>query len=352
MAIFNTYYSANEILGYKALFNLVLSDRSDGKTFNCKVRALEDFDKLGETTVYVRRYDTEITPKMYNTFFNEVFLVEKYAWYEQKYEFRHSKAGVEIRLRDKYENKKEGWSWIVYFVPLSKAGKLKSQLDITNIRTIDFDEYMPLDGRYLKDEMMLLMELWKSIDRDRDRTQCILLGNKIDPFCPFFDFFGIDLDIERARIRTYRSGSVAVQVYVNEEHRQVRQESKFTNAIKGTAYEEYDAGGIMRKANITLEALDTDKYEYYCSFCTKYGEGSIWRNKEDNGLLVSDRIRKDGIVLTDTTFTKDDGRRYYNISFTPFVKTIKATYYSNRFRTTSKNAFHNIQPMLAKLNVR
>lgn len=352
MAIFNTYYSANEILGYGALFNLVLSDRSDGKTFNCKVRALEDYEKLGETTVYVRRYDTEITPKMYNTFFNEVFLVDKYAHYEQKYEFRYSKAGVEIRERDKYEKKTEGWNWIVYFVPLSKAGKLKSQLDITNIRTIDFDEYMPLDGRYLKDEMMLLMELWKSIDRDRDRTQCILLGNKIDPFCPFFDFFGIDLDIEKARIRTYRNGSVAVQVYVNEEHREVRQESKFTSAIKGTAYEEYDAGGIMRKANISIVALDTNEYEYYCSFITKHGEGSIWRHKKDGGLLVSDRTRKDGMVITDTTFSLDDGRKYFNISVLKLGYTMKTIYYSNRFRCTSKTAFHKIQPILSKINAK
>lgn len=44
MSIFNTYFSARELLGYKALFNLVLSDRSDGKTFDTKVRALEDYE--------------------------------------------------------------------------------------------------------------------------------------------------------------------------------------------------------------------------------------------------------------------------------------------------------------------
>lgn len=352
MAVFNTYYSANEILGYEALFNLVLSDRSDGKTFNCKVRALEDYDKYGHTTVYVRRFDTEITPKMYLTFFNEVFNVEKYAWYEEKYEFKYSKAGVEIRLRDKYENKKEGWEWIVYFLPLSKAGKLKSQLDIQNIHMIDFDEYMPLDGRYLKDEMILLMELWKSIDRDRDSTQCILLGNKIDLFCPFFDFFGIEIDIEKARVRTYRNGSVAVQVYINEEHREAREEGKFKSAVKGTSYEEYDSGGIMRKANINIQELDTNKYRYYASFITKYGEGSIWINNEDNGILISDRLRKDGIVYTDSTFTLPDGRKYFNIEVSKFKFGLKTVYYSNRLAVTSKNAYHKIQPILAKINVK
>lgn len=47
---------------------------------------------------------------------------------------------------------------------------------------------MPLDGRYLKDEMILLLEFWKSIDRDRDQTLIHCYGNKIDLFNPFFDF--------------------------------------------------------------------------------------------------------------------------------------------------------------------
>ena len=345
MAVFNTYYSARELLGYGALFNLVLSDRSDGKTFNCKVRALEDYEKYHETTVYVRRYDTEITPKMYNTFFNEVANVPAYSHYFDKYEFRHSKAGVEIREKNKHTGK-EGWEWLVYFIPLSKAGKLKSQLDITNIRTIDFDEYMPLDGRYLKDEMMLLMELWKSIDRDRDRTQCILLGNKINPFCPFFDFFGIELDIEKQRIRTYRNGSVAIQVYVNEEHREVRQESKFTSAIKNTAYEEYDAGGIMNNILNSVQYTTLDKNcIYLCSYLSKYGEGSIWKNNEGN-LIISDKQRRDGITLTDKVYKLD--RDSVDISISKFKYSLKQYYFTNKILYTSRQAIHNFSPIIAR----
>ena len=210
---------------------------------------------------------------------------------------------------------------------------------------------MPLDGRYLKDEMMLLMELWKSIDRDRDRTQCILLGNKINPFCPFFDFFGIELDIEKQRIRTYRNGGVAVQVYVNQEHREERKESKFQSVIKGTSYEEYDAGGIMRNMNITVVPLNTDEYFYECSFITKYGEGSIWRSNKDNGILISERIRKDGIVLTDSTYTEPD-RKCFNILISQYRFIIKTLYYSNRFRCTSKQAYHIVSPLLSKCNIK
>lgn len=343
MAVFNTYYSARELLGYNSLFNLVLSDRSDGKTFNCKVRALEDYDKLGETTIYMRRYDTEITPKMYNSFLDEVFLVDKYSWYAEKYEFRHSKTGVEIRERNKYENKKEGWKWLIYFIPLSKAGKLKSQLDITNIRTINFDEYVPLDGRYLKDEMLLLLEMWKSVDRDRDRTQCILLGNKITPFCPFLDFFGITLDIEKSRIRQYRDNTVAVQIYINQEHRETRQQSKFASAISGTDYQAYDEGGILNNVEVSIRGLSKQS-RYLYSFATQYGEGSVYQDL-DGHIIITDKIRKDGIVFTDTTFSLPN-RQCYNIRVSKYRYTLRTLFYSNAIHATNANVYHKFLPII------
>ena len=57
---FKTYYSGRFVLSKNALMSLVLSDRSDGKTFDCKARILEDYEKFGHIGVYVRRWKTEI----------------------------------------------------------------------------------------------------------------------------------------------------------------------------------------------------------------------------------------------------------------------------------------------------
>ena len=340
---FTTYYTAREILGYKALFNLVLSDRSDGKTFNCKVRALEDYDMKGYTTVYVRRYDTEITQYMYNTFLDEVLAKDEYNHYAQKYDFKYSKAGVQVKLKDA---PKENYEYMIYFLPLSKAGKLKSQLDITNIRMIDFDEYMPLDGRYLKDEMMLLLELWKSIDRDRDQTQCILLGNRIDPFCPFFDFFGINLDIEKKRVRLYRNNTIAVQIYVNEEHRAERQSMRFTEVIKGTAYEAYDQGATMKGLNIKIAPLpETAVYMY--SFVTQLGEGSIWQDTKTQCTFISNKVRKDGVIITNlNNLEVDTNQKVFNIKLTKVGNYLKHQYGTAKLVTVSNVAFRNFMPIL------
>ena len=146
--MFNTYFSARFILSKQALWNLVLSDRSDGKTFDCKARALEDYAKDKSITVYMRRFKTEITQKMYETWFDELFEQAPERFKEFKtWEFKGSKKGMQVR-----KNSKEDWDWIVYFMPLSVASRLKSQIsDVHRIHTIDFDEYIPLDNIYLKD---------------------------------------------------------------------------------------------------------------------------------------------------------------------------------------------------------
>lgn len=277
----------------------------------------------------MRRYSTEITAKMYNTFMDEVFAVEKYAHYADKYEFKHSKVGVQIR--PKGSDKDTPYDWLVYFIPLSKSGKLKSQLEISKIHTINFDEYMPLDHRYLKDEMLLLAEFWKSVDRDRDQTQLILLGNRVDPFCPFLSFFDIEVDIEKKKIRTYRDGTLAIQIYVNQEHRDNRDESKWSTLMAATEYAAYDQGGIMYGYKARQQSLSKNATALF-SFISKGKEGTIWLDKDN--LVFSDKVRKDLIVLvTDMAAAADDGRHYRFVK--NYADGFREYYYENRMRLTN-----------------
>ena len=135
--MFKDYFSAKYILSKGALFNYALSDRSDGKTFDCKARALEDFENNQSITVYMRRYKTEITEKLYTTFFDEVLRVDGFEKYRE-WTFKGSKQGVQVKRQGE-----DKWSWIIYFVPLTMSGKMKSQLDVLKINMIDYDEFIP-----------------------------------------------------------------------------------------------------------------------------------------------------------------------------------------------------------------
>ena len=161
MASFKTYYTPAPMRAKNFLMALTMSDRSDGKTFSIKEETIADWRENKWIGVYVRRWKTEIPETLYTTFYNDV--QEKYPEKYGDLKFRYNKNGVKV-----WDAEAEEWSQILYFVPLTMAAKLKSTLDVNPIHKVFFDEYIPLDGRYIKDEMTVLLEFWKSIDRDRD----------------------------------------------------------------------------------------------------------------------------------------------------------------------------------------
>lgn len=338
--MFNTYFSAKYILAKNALTSLVFSDRSDGKSFDCKVRALEDYERGKNITIYMRRFKTEITDKLYNSFFDEVFNTgkEEYLKYK-KWAFKGSRTGIQVKTSLESE-----WDWIVYFVPLSIAGKIKSQIsNVLRILTIDFDEYIPLDGRYLKDEPNLLMEFYKSIDRDREKVRLLLLGNKITPFNPMFDFFGIDLRIETDKIRLYQEDTVAVQIYSNKEHREKREQGRFRKMIKGTLYEDYDTGGILNALSLNLR--ERTGFDYFCSFKTERGEGTIWY--KSGKMVISEYKRDDGFVITDKQYSLQ--RKSYICTFGKFPSAFKNIYKCGEMYFETEKAFYIFEKILIKI---
>jgi hypothetical protein len=336
--VFDSYFSARYILSKKALMNLVLSDRSDGKSFDVKFEALEDYEHSKDISILMRRYKTEITSKMYENFFNEVIAVPKGERFS-KWQFKGSKVGVQVRKSEEDE-----WDWIVYFVPLSTSSRLKSQIaDVSRIHKIYFDEYVPLDNRYLPDEMHLLLEFYKSIDRDRDNTQLICLGNKVTAFNPFLDFFGFDLSITNDKIRMYKNNTIAVQIYANKEHRQVRAKSKFADMISDTDYEDYSKGGILESTNIKIASHIG--MQYFASFRSCKGEGSIWTN--GNMFCIACTKRKDGFVLVDQMYNTT--REMYSINFERFGQLFRRVCSTGRLCCEDEKAFHLFEPLLQKV---
>lgn len=336
--MFNTYFSAKPILSKGALYNYVSSDRSDGKTFDCKFRALEDYDLGKYISIYMRRFKTEITQNMYETFFNEV--LEKPVGTKYKnWQFKGCKTGVQVKKPES-----EKWDWIVYFIPLTMSGKLKSQLDISRIRNIDFDEYIPLDGRYATGEMTLINEFYKSIDRDREVVRFNFFGNKIAYFCPLLDYFKVDLMLNaKDTIRLYQEGTLAVQIYSCKEHRDIRKAGKLAKLMKGTDYENYNLGGVLQALDLKIEKHN-EKCDCFASFKTELGEGTIWQNR-NNDFIISCTSRADKLVIADNMYNLKN-REVVLISFGRLASDFKQYYRVGKIKFESEKAFHLFEPLL------
>lgn len=341
MALFNTYFSARFVLNSGAILCAAFSPRSDGKTFDCKFRALEDYAKDRSQTLYVRRWKSEITPKMYNNFFLEVLKTEVGAKF-LRWKFKYSRDEIKVHTPDMEKNE---WDTILYFCPLSVSGKIKSQIsDVLRIKMIDFDEYIPLDGRYIKGEMSLLMELWKTIDRDRDLVQIMICGNKVSPFCPLLDYFDIPIKLTgKDRISCFKSGTIAIQIYSNKEHEQKREQSKFRIMVKNTEYDEYEHGGILNALELSIKS--TYGFDCLWSFKTIRGEGTIWYS---NGqMIISTQQRNDKILIVDQIIGKEK-REQYKFNVGGFANNFKHIYRTGRMYFDNEKAFYLFEPILKK----
>ena len=64
------YYSSKKIRKLGAIYNIIIGQRSNGKTYDWKDNALKDYNDKKARCAYIRRFDTEIAPKNLATLFD------------------------------------------------------------------------------------------------------------------------------------------------------------------------------------------------------------------------------------------------------------------------------------------
>lgn len=75
----NEYYSLKKINKLNALYNLIIGQRSNGKTYAVCEQEVKGNFKEGYRMAYIRRYDEEIMPKnIQNLFKPHSALIENY----------------------------------------------------------------------------------------------------------------------------------------------------------------------------------------------------------------------------------------------------------------------------------
>ncbi len=64
------YYSLTNILKREAQYNLIIGERSNGKTYACLKYALENYIKYGKQTAIVRRWQVDLKGRRASTLFD------------------------------------------------------------------------------------------------------------------------------------------------------------------------------------------------------------------------------------------------------------------------------------------
>lgn len=206
------YYDCRKILAEGSVYNLVIGQRANGKTYGFISEALHEYLENGTPSVYIRRYDESITSanifKLCAPHIPDMTIESDGKWNNFEYK---NKCFTPTRINEengKIEAKGEPF---LYCVGLNSWEHKKGQ-DRGFVKYIIFDEFLTRDT-YLNDEYAKFMNLLSSFIRDRVGTTIVMLGNTVNKFCPYFSKFKIDMkNIKQGFIYNFKYGETTLSL--------------------------------------------------------------------------------------------------------------------------------------------
>lgn len=182
------HYTMDEILREKADINLILGERSNGKSYQIKHRVgVLKYLETGRRFILLRRWKDELTTEKVERYFSDVD-IEKYT--EGKYNCIIMYRKILYLARYDIETGKTiKGDKIGYVIALSQEQNYAgaSFLDVDDIL---FEEAISRN-MYLSHECDKLMNLYSTVDRKRGTTKIWMVGNTISQVCPYFNDWGL-----------------------------------------------------------------------------------------------------------------------------------------------------------------
>lgn len=217
MGLFDKYYSLKNILKTNSTYNIIIGERSNGKTYACLKHGIEQYFKDRSQMAIVRRWQTDIRGNRASEIFKALLSNDEvYKISDGKYQGIHYWGG-KFYLCNYDNNGKAIYNdndVIAYPFSLSDTEHNKS-ISYPNIRTIIFDEFLTRQV-YLPDEFILFMNTISTIVRNRTDVKIFMLGNTVNKYSPYFDEMGLRnvSKQEQGTIDIYKYGTSKLKVAV------------------------------------------------------------------------------------------------------------------------------------------
>lgn len=277
------YYDLKNILSYNCDYNLIIGERSNGKTYACLKYVLENYIKTGKQGAYIRRWREDITVKRGSSLYSpfDVFKITKGKF---KYiVYRSNSWWLANRAKDKYVYDVQPF---MYSFALSNVEHDKST-SYPDVSTIIFDEFITRQF-YLKDEFILFMNVLSTIIRERKDVKIFMLGNTVNKYCPYFNEMGLKhvVSMKQGTIDIYKLDSLKIGVEYCKDSGKGKESNK---------YFAFD--------NSKLEMIKSGKWELdiYPHLEVKYNRNDIlftYFINFDNQLLQCEIVGKNGDIFT------------------------------------------------------
>lgn len=204
----NKYYTLDRINEIGATYNIVMGERSNGKTYAALKQGIKRYFERGEQFAIIRRWQADIRGNRASEIFSALIAnneIEKlsrgeykgiYYWAGKFYPCNYDESGKAI-----YSDSEV----IAYPFSLSDTEHNKS-VSYPNITMIIFDEFLTRQV-YLPDEFVLFMNTISTIVRQRTNVKIYMLGNTVNTFSPYFEEMGL------TNVRKQEQGTIDVYTY-------------------------------------------------------------------------------------------------------------------------------------------
>lgn len=211
------YYKLDRILEYNASYNMIVGERSNGKTYATLMRGLERYFKEGKQIAYIRRWKEDISGGNGKAIFNGIVLngeIERLSGgkWNAVYSYSGQYYMAKVDRNSKGDDKRVvAFEPFAYSFALNASEHYKSN-NYQGVGTVIFDEFISMNGIGLGDqEFMLFMNMLSTIIRDPSRTdvEVYMVANTVNWDSPYFKEFGL------GNIRKQVQGTIEYYQYGN-----------------------------------------------------------------------------------------------------------------------------------------
>lgn len=202
----NKYYSLENILKKDCQYNIIIGERSNGKTYAVEEKILIDFLKNGNEGAIIRRWAEDFKNKRGNQMF---------APFNDKISKMSHKKYNNILYRNKtfYLQKIDDEKNVIDSVPFCYAFSLSEvehdkSTNYPHITNILFDEFLTR-AFYLTDEFIIFCNCISTIIRDRNNAKIFMCGNTVNRYSPYFEEMGLK------HIKNMTQGTIDIYTYTS-----------------------------------------------------------------------------------------------------------------------------------------
>lgn len=211
------WYTYDKIDSYKCQYNMVIGERSNGKTYGALLKIIGNYVKNGKKGAYIRRYKEDYRGKRGDALFESI---EKDGVITKmtggKYDGVKYQSGrwYFSKFDERTQKKISGDDPFCYGFALSDMEHDKST-SYPDVTTIVFDEFLTR-GFYLVNEFVLLMNTLSTIIRHRNDVTIYMLANTVNKYAPYFTEMGLKhmAAMEKGQIDVYTYGTSKLKVAV------------------------------------------------------------------------------------------------------------------------------------------